>query len=199
MERLSTQDPKKHLEQRVGVLVDVANMYYSAKNLHSAKVDFGRVLGEATAGRKLIRALAYVVRADVEPEQDFFNALTKQGYEVREKDLQIFYGGAKKGDWDVGISVDAIKLADKLDVVVLVTGDGDFIPLVKDLQDNKGCRVEVVAFGKTTSSKLIETADDFLNLDESTQKFLIPNRRPRPVSRSVPPPRSVEVENSTPG
>ena len=163
MERLSTQDPKKHLEQRVGVLVDVANMYYSAKNLHSAKVDFGR---------KLIRALAYVVRADVEPEQDFFNALTKQGYEVREKDLQIFYGGAKKGDWDVGISVDAIKLADKLDVVVLVTGDGDFIPLVKYLQDNKGCRVEVVAFGKTTSSKLIETADDFLNLDESTQKFL---------------------------
>ena len=199
MERLSTQDPKKHLEQRVGVLVDVANMYYSAKNLHSAKVDFGRVLGEATAGRKLIRALAYVVRADVEPEQDFFNALTKQGYEVREKDLQIFYGGAKKGDWDVGISVDAIKLADKLDVVVLVTGDGDFIPLVKYLQDNKGCRVEVVAFGKTTSSKLIETADDFLNLDESTQKFLIPNRRTRPVSRSVPPPRSVEVENSTPG
>ena len=199
MERLSTQDPKKHLEQRVGVLVDVANMYYSAKNLHSAKVDFGRVLGEATAGRKLIRALAYVVRADVEPEQDFFNALTKQGYEVREKDLQIFYGGAKKGDWDVGISVDAIKLADKLDVVVLVTGDGDFIPLVKYLQDNKGCRVEVVAFGKTTSSKLIETADDFLNLDEGTQKFLIPNRRPRPVSRSVPPPRSVEVENSTPG
>lgn len=177
-------NPNKHSEQRVGVFVDVANMYYSAKNLHNAKVDFGRVLREALADRKLIRALAYVIRADIEPEQDFFNALVKQGYEVREKDLQIFYGGAKKGDWDVGISVDTVKLADKLDVVILVTGDGDFIPLVKYLQDNKGCRVEVVAFGKTTSSKLIEAADDFFDLDSDARKFLIPVR-----SKKVPPPK----------
>lgn len=185
-------NPDKHPEQRVGVFVDVANMYYSAKNLHNAKVDFGHVLKESVGVRKLIRALAYVIRADIEPEQDFFNALSKQGYEVREKDLQVFYGGAKKGDWDVGISVDAIKLADKLDVVIIVTGDGDFIPLVKYLQDNKGCRVEVVAFGKTTSSKLIETADDFIDLDSDQRKFLIPVRKrrvapPRPPETPAPP------------
>ena len=168
--------PSKHPEQRVGVFVDVSNMYYSAKNLHHSKLDFSKVLHTATASRRLVRAIAYVIRADIEQEQEFFNALGKQGYEVHEKDLQIFYGGAKKGDWDVGISVDAIKLADKLDVVVLVTGDGDFVPLVEYLQHNKGCRVEVVAFNKTTSGKLIEAADDFVDLDSDPQTYLIPNR-----------------------
>ena len=99
--------PSKHPEQRVGVFVDVSNMYYSAKNLHHSKLDFSKVLHTATASRRLVRAIAYVIRADIEQEQEFFNALGKQGYEVHEKDLQIFYGGAKKGDWDVGISVDA--------------------------------------------------------------------------------------------
>lgn len=168
--------PSKHPEQRVGIFVDVSNMYYSAKNLHHSKLDFSKVLHTATASRRLVRAIAYVIRADIEQEQEFFNALGKQGYEVHEKDLQIFYGGAKKGDWDVGISVDAIKLADKLDVVVLVTGDGDFVPLVEYLQHNKGCRVEVVAFNKTTSGKLIEAADDFVDLDADPQTYLIPNR-----------------------
>lgn len=167
-----------HREQRVGIFVDVANMYYSAKNLYNAKVDFGKVLSSVVSGRKLIRAIAYVIRADVEPEQDFFMALEKQGYEVRMKDLQVFYGGVKKGDWDVGIAIDAIKLADKLDVVILVTGDGDFLPLVGYLQDNKGCRVEIVSFGKTASSKLIEYADDFFDLDLESHKYLIKSRIP---------------------
>jgi len=163
----------KHPDQRVAVFVDVQNMYYSAKNLHGAKVDFGKVLKEAVAGRHLIRAFAYVIKADIEPEQAFYNALENQSYEVRTKDLQVFYGGAKKGDWDVGICMDAVKAADKLDVVVLVTGDGDFVPLVNYLQNNKGCRVEIIAFGKTTSHLLVETADDFTDLDKFPKKFLI--------------------------
>ena len=107
------------------------------------------------------------------PGKNFFDALQKSGYEVRTKDLQIFPGGAKKGDWDVGITVDAIKLAGHLDVVVLVTGDGDYIPLVQYLQNTKGCRVEVIAFQESASGKLIEAADDFQNLSENKRKFLI--------------------------
>lgn len=163
----------KHREQRVGIFVDVANMYYSAKNLYDgAKVDFGKVLKEAVSGRKLIRAYAYVIKADIEPEQAFYDALAKQGYEVRAKDLQVFYGGAKKGDWDVGICMDAIRMAPKLDTVVLVSGDGDFVDLIDYLR-GQGLRTEVVGFKRTTSGRLIDEADEFLDLDAAADKFLI--------------------------
>jgi len=156
----------KHKEQRVGVLVDVSNMYHSAKNLHKRHVDFGQVLKTAVSGRKLIRAIAYAIKTKTGEEEMFFEALSKQGFEVKMKDLQIFLSGVKKADWDVGITVDAIKLADKLDVIILVTGDGDYIPLVEYLQNTKGCLVEVMAFQKTCSSRLIEEADDFIDLSE---------------------------------
>lgn len=154
----------KHPDQRVGVFVDAANMYHSAKNLFGRRVNFGQVLKMAVAERKLIRALAYAIKTKTGEEEMFFEALAKQGFQVQMKDLQIFNSGQKKADWDVGITVDAIKMADKLDVVVLVTGDGDFIPLVRYLKDTKGCLVEVMAFQKTCSSRLIEEADDFTDL-----------------------------------
>jgi uncharacterized protein (TIGR00288 family) len=162
----------KHKEQRVGVLVDVSNMYHSAKNLFKKRVNFKEVLVQAVSGRKLIRAIAYVVKSESAEELNFFEALSQQGFEVKMKDLQVFAGGAKKGDWDVGITVDAIKLSKNLDVIILVTGDGDYLPLVEYLQYNTGCLVEVMAFRQTTSSKLIEHADDFFNLSEN-RKFLL--------------------------
>jgi uncharacterized LabA/DUF88 family protein len=163
----------KFPEQRVGILVDIQNMYYSAKVLYKKKVDFKEILKTGVSGRKLIRAIAYGIKTIEGLEKNFFDALQKSGYEVRTKDLQIFPGGAKKGDWDVGITVDAIKLASHLDVVVLVTGDGDYIPLVHYLQNTMGCRVEVIAFQESASGKLIEVADDFINLSENKRKFLI--------------------------
>lgn len=162
----------KHKDQRVGVLVDVSNMYHSAKNLFNKRVNFAEVLKEVVAGRQLIRAIAYVIKTENKEELNFFEALYQQGFEVNMKDLQIFAGGAKKADWDVGIAVDAIKLADKLDVVILVTGDGDFIPLVNYVQNTKACIVEVAAFRQTASSKLIEEADDFINLSDK-KSFLL--------------------------
>jgi len=164
----------KHEEQRVGVLVDVSNMYHSAKNLYKKRVNFKEILKEAVAGRKLIRSIAYVVKTETEEETPFFEALSSQGFEVRMKDLQIFAGGAKKADWDVGITVDAIKLSNKLDVIVLVTGDGDYLPLVSYLQNTMGCLVEVVAFRQTASSRLVEEADDFINLSDN-EKYLLKN------------------------
>lgn len=162
----------KHPEQRVGILVDVSNMYHSAKNLYHKRVNFKEILREAVAGRKLIRAIAYAIKTETEEESPFFEALAQQGFEVKMKDLQIFAGGAKKADWDVGITVDAIKLSDKLDVIILVTGDGDYLPLVSYLQNTKGCLVEVMAFRQTASSKLVEESDDFINLSEN-KKFLL--------------------------
>jgi len=159
--------------QRVGVFVDVQNLYYSARNVYKSKVDFRAILKEAIKGRNLIRAIAYVIRADVKDEENFFDALKNLGYEVKEKDLQVFYGGAKKGDWDIGIAMDLIELAPKLDTVILVSGDGDFVPLVRHLKHALGCYVEVMAFGKSSSQKLIEEADKYMDLDSDPQKFLM--------------------------
>lgn len=166
----------KSKEERIGVFVDVANMYYSAKNIHGTRVNFGKVLEEAMADRHLIRAIAYVIKADSPDEQKFFEALDKQGFEVKMKDLQVFTGGAKKGDWDVGITVDAIKLADRLDTVVLVAGDGDYIPMLRYLQEAKGCKVEVMAFQESTSMRLREAADTFIDLSGDKKKYLLPMR-----------------------
>ena len=162
----------KPKEQRVEVLIDVQNLYYSAKNLYHSKVNFQEVLKNAVAGRKFIRAFGYVVRTKTGEEAPFFDALSKIGIETRVKDLQEFYGGAKKADWDVGIVIDAIRTAPGIDVVVLVSGDGDFIALVEYLK-NMGKRVEVVAFGRSTSGKLKEAADEFIDLDEGVAKFLL--------------------------
>jgi uncharacterized LabA/DUF88 family protein len=165
--------PLKHPEQRVGVFIDVQNMYYSAKNLFGAKVNFGNILKEACAGRKLIRAIAYVVSTESKDEQPFFDALYNLGIETKDKPLQIFYGGEKKADWDVGIAIDIIRLAPTLDAVVVVSGDGDFVPLIEYVRINQGRQAEVMAFGETTSSKLIEAVDDFTDLSQEKGKFLI--------------------------
>ncbi|MFH1510686.1 MAG: NYN domain-containing protein [Candidatus Woesearchaeota archaeon] len=157
-----------HRSQRIGVFVDVQNMYYSAKHLYGRKLDFKELLKFACQGRNLIRAITYVIRADVKEEEGFFDALKKIGYEVKTKDLQVFYGGAKKGDWDIGIAMDSIELAPKLDTIILVSGDGDFVPLVRHLKHALGCRVEVIAFGRSSSAKLVEEADDYYDLDKHT-------------------------------
>lgn len=163
----------KHKDQRIGVLIDVQNLYHSAKHLFGgARVNFKEVLKNAVAGRKLIRAIAYVVKSDTDEERAFFDALERMGIEMRIKDLQVFPGGAKKADWDVGMATDAARLADQLDAIVLVTGDGDFIPLVEYLKYNRGLQVEVMAFQRSASNQLQETADDFFDLG-SHKKFLL--------------------------
>jgi len=168
----------KHPEQRVGVFIDTQNLYHSAKNIYHARVNFGNVLKDAVAGRRLVRSRAYAVTTESGEEKGFFEALAKIGIEMRLKDLQVFAGGAKKADWDVGLAVDAITASPKLDTVILLTGDGDFVPLVRYLQNHGGCQVEVVSFGRSTSLKLKEATDDFLDLDLDPKRYLINYRGP---------------------
>ena len=165
----------KNKDQRVAVFIDVQNLYHSAKNLYQARVNFREILKTAVALRQLIWAYAYVVRTKTGEEKPFFDALTKLGIDTRVKDLQEYFGGLKKADWDVGIAVDAIKTAAGVDVVVIVSGDGDFQPLVEYLQ-NQGKRVEVLAFGQSTSSKIKESANEFIDLSETPEKYLLKKR-----------------------
>jgi len=167
----------KHKDQRVAILIDVQNLYHSAKNLYGARVNFNEVIKAALAGRKLVRAIGYVIKTETGEESAFFEALTKMGIETKMKDLQIFPGGMKKGDWDVGMAVDAIRLSETtLDALVLGTGDGDFTPLVEYLI-GRGRQVEIIAFGRSTSAKLKEAADDFIDMSADPKKFTIPIRK----------------------
>jgi len=177
--KANKKNPLKHPDQRVGVFIDVQNMYYSAKNLYGKKVNFGNIVQEAVGDRKLIRAIAYVVRTESQDEIPFFEALYNLGIETREKDLMI-YGGNKKADWDVGLAVDAMRLASSLDAIVIVSGDGDYLPLVEYLQNGFGKQVEVVGFGETTSSRLLDQADDYLDLGTQQDVFLIGEQKPKP-------------------
>jgi uncharacterized LabA/DUF88 family protein len=162
----------RHPDQRVAVIIDTQNLYHSAKNLYKSKVNFANVVAKAVQDRKLIRAMSYVVNTESGDESAFFEALEKVGIEIKTKDLQIFYGGAKKADWDVGMVVDAIKLAHKVDAIVFATGDGDFIPGVEYIQ-NMGCQVEAITFGRSASSALRAAVDDFIDLDEEPGQYLI--------------------------
>lgn len=162
----------RHPEQRVAILIDTQNLYHSAKNLYRSKVNFGAIVKTALGGRKLVRALSYVVNTESGEETAFFEALEKLGIEIKTKDLQIFYGGAKKADWDVGLAIDAIKLAHKVDAIVIASGDGDFVPLVEYIK-SQGCQVEVISFGRSSSQRLRESVDDFIDMDESPKDYLM--------------------------
>lgn len=176
----------KHSDQRVAVFIDTQNLYHSAKNLYNTKVNFGAVMKESVGPRKLIRALAYVITTEAGDETNFFEALTKIGIETKTKDLQIFYGGAKKADWDVGLAVDAIRLAPKVDTIILATGDGDFVPLVNFLKEHHGIQVEVISFGRSSSTKLREACEDFIDMCDHPEKFLIGYRNRKGGARKVP-------------
>ena len=176
-----------HKAQRVGVFVDVQNMYYSARYVYNAHPNFKAILQDAVLGRTLVRALAYVIRTEDLSKEKFFEALGHIGFEVRAKDLQVFYGGAKKGDWDIGIAMDCIELAPRLDTIVLISGDGDFVPLVEHLKRALGCRVEVMAFGKSANHTLKETADSFIDMDKNVKRYTIRReaRGPAPVKKEL--------------
>lgn len=172
----------RHPDQRVAIFVDVQNLYYSARNIYKARVNFNEILKESIGNRRLIRAIAYVIKADMPEEQSFFDALEKAGFEVKAKDLQTFAGGHQKGDWDVGIAMDIIKQLNKVDVVVLASGDGDFVPLLEYLQMT-GQLTETVAFGKSTSSMIKELTDHFIDLDADPRRYLMPIKSLRPARR----------------
>ncbi len=198
--------------QRVGIFVDVSNLYHSAKNLYQGRVNYAELIKHLVGGRQLIRAMAYVVRSEgVEPQQprghmrmaekdqaaavslapgsptpngdgsnsassesSFFEALEKAGLELRMKDLQIYAGGMKKGDWDVGLTVDVIRMMPFLDVIILVTGDGDYIPLINYVKWGGGRVVEVAAFRRSASSKIVEAADEFINIETVPRAIMKP-------------------------
>lgn len=173
--------------QRVGIFIDTQNLYHSARSLFNARVNYGSLIETAIQGRKFMRAFAYVIRSESADEIKFFEALSDLGIEMRVKDLQIFYSGEKKADWDVGIAIDIVRMTEKLDAVVLVSGDGDFVEVLRYVK-SRGVKAEVMAFRKTTSAKLLEEVDVFYDLGADPGRFLIPSGKPQRLPEKGPMP-----------
>ena len=146
--------------QRIGVFVDVQNMFYSAKYQYRSKLDFSKLLEHAVLGRDLVRAIAYLIQTPDIDQTNFITMLQGTGYEVRCKSLRVRADGTAKGDWDLGIALDTITLAQKLDTIVLVTGDGDYVDLVNLLR-SQGVRLEVLSFPYSTAEELKAAASEF--------------------------------------
>ena len=161
-----------HPNQRVAVLADSQNLYHTAQSLYSRNIDYSSLLKEAVSDRELTRAIAYVIRADSPEEEKFFEALIDIGFETKIKEIKTFGDGTKKADWDVGMSLDAVTLANHVDTVVLCTGDGDFSRLCSHLR-HEGVKVEVMAFGSSTAEELIEATDEFTDLADDENRFLL--------------------------
>ena len=161
-----------HPGQRVAVLADSQNLYHSAHSVYSRNIDYSAMLDKAVQDRELVRAIAYVIRADSPDEGSFFEALRDIGFETKIKDIKTFGDGSKKADWDVGISLDAVTLADHIDTLVLCSGDGDFSRLCSHLR-HEGVRIEVMSFESSTAKELKEEADAFLDMGEREETFLL--------------------------
>jgi uncharacterized LabA/DUF88 family protein len=164
--------PPLHGSQRVAVLADSQNLYHTSHSLYSRNIDYTSLLNTAVQDRELVRAIAYVIRADSPEEESFFEALRDIGFETKIKEIKTFGDGSKKADWDVGIVLDAVTLGDHVDVVALCSGDGDFTRLCTHLR-HQGVRVEVFGFGSSTAKELREAADSFVDMSENEEQFLL--------------------------
>ncbi len=154
--------------ERVALFIDVQNMWYAARQQHgiSARVDFEKLMQAAVSDRRLIRAYAYVIQTPEVDQSGFVTMLEQFSYEVKRKDLRRRSDGSAKGDWDMEMAIDMIRMAEKVDVVILASGDGDFVSLIQLLKE-LGPRVEVFSFPHNTARDLMETADHYHPIDAS--------------------------------
>lgn len=175
-----TTDTTRHnvpeSQKRVGIFVDVQNIFYASKQFN-ARLDFDRLLKVSVGPRRLIRAMAYVVQSPEVDQSSFISMLQQKSYEVRRKDLRQRSDGSAKGDWDMGMAIDIMRFVNTLDVIVLVSGDGDFVSLV-NLVKTIGPRVEVISFLHNTARDLVQCADKHIPIEN---ELLLKNISPTEI------------------
>jgi len=145
----------------VALFVDVQNIYYTTRQIHKCNFDYNRFWQLATQDRNVVKAVAYAIERGDQKQREFQNILRGIGFEVRLKPFIQRADGSAKGDWDVGITIDAMEYASLADTIVFATGDGDFDLLASKLVD-KGKKVEVYGVQELTSVSLIKAASRFV-------------------------------------
>jgi uncharacterized LabA/DUF88 family protein len=157
--------------EKVAIFVDVQNIYYTVKERFNRHFNYSIFFEKATSGRKLVKATAYAIDRGDEKQIKFQQILKNLGFEIKLKPYIQRNDGSTKGDWDVGITVDMLDIADKVQVIVLASGDGDFDIAVQQLRNKHHVNVEVFGVGHLTASSLIEVSTRFVPINE---KFLLP-------------------------
>lgn len=183
------------MDQRVGVFIDVQNMFYAAKHLYNSKLNFGKLLEYIARDRPLVRAITYIVQTPEIDQSNFLAMLRSNGYEIRSKELKMRPDGSAKGDWDMGLALDALAMSEKLDVVAIVSGDGDFVDLVNFLKA-RGVRVEVYSFAYSTAEELRGAATEYFQMgSEMVINPRSPNGPSNYEARSYD--RNLETQNAS--
>lgn len=153
--------------QKVALFVDVQNVYYTSRQAYGKHFDYNRFWSQATANRQVVQAFAYAIDRGDQKQKTFQQILRTIGFEVKLKPFIQRSDGSAKGDWDVGITLDAMGYAEQADVIVLVSGDGDFDLLVNKLRAVHGCKVEVYGVPQFTAASLMNEASEFMAIDHS--------------------------------
>ena len=151
--------------QRVAILVDVQNVYYTTRQAFGRHFDYNAFWAQATAGREVVAAHAYAVDRGDDKQRQFQNILRAIGFEVKLKPYIQRRDGSAKGDWDVGIALDAIELAERVDRLVLVSGDGDFALLVQRVGERFAVPVEVYGVARLSAEALVRAASPFIAIE----------------------------------
>src|SRR3984957_8377577 len=152
--------------EKVAVFVDVQNVYYTTRQQFSRHFDYNKFWAEVTRGRRVVKAIAFAIERDDEKQRQFQNILRAIGFEVKLRPYIQRNDGSAKGDWDVGITLDVLEYAPEADVVVLVSGDGDFDLLVQKVRGKHGVSVEVYGVAELTAASLIRAADRFVPIKD---------------------------------
>ena len=150
---------------KVAIFVDVQNIYYTSRQIFKRNFDYNAFWAKATKDRQVTKAFAYAIDRGDQKQYEFQNILRAIGFEVKLKPFIQRADGSAKGDWDVGITIDAMEYSQDADVIVLVSGDGDFDLLVNKLRLEKGKTVEVYGVSKLTANSLVQAASDFISID----------------------------------
>jgi len=152
---------------KVIVLVDVQNIYYTTRQIHNCNFDYNKFWAQCTNNRNVVKAIAYAIDRGDEKQRQFQNILRAIGFEVKLKPYIQRADGSAKGDWDVGITLDAIEYAPEADIIVLASGDGDFDLLVEKIRNTSQAFVEVYGVPQLTAGSLVNAASKFIAIEKN--------------------------------
>ncbi|MFM2478703.1 NYN domain-containing protein [Celerinatantimonas sp. MCCC 1A17872] len=152
--------------QNILILVDVQNVYYTTRQTFAKNFNYNKFWAQVTHERHVVKAIAYAVDRGDKKQQEFQNILRAIGFDVKLKPFIQRSDGSAKGDWDVGITIDALEYCAQADVVVLVSGDGDFAILAEHLRHKRNKQVEVYGVAHLTAAALCHAADRYIPIDK---------------------------------
>lgn len=151
---------------RIAVFADVQNIYYTTRETYGRQFNYRKLMQRISEQGEIVRANAYAIARDDDKQRQFQDALRHIGFNVKLKPYIQRSDGSAKGDWDVGITIDIMETAKDVDIIVLLSGDGDFAILLEKIKKDYGVSTEVYGVPTLTANSLIHAASVFRPIAE---------------------------------